>query len=84
MSSNPSWNFILHLVISGLHVAKNQVNLLERQSTTHLLPNLPSDRTSEHHLVLITRKSSLEFIVNVVKKGKVHCCSAELTFGLSL
>jgi hypothetical protein len=26
MFSNPSWNFILHLVISGLHVAKNQVN----------------------------------------------------------
>jgi hypothetical protein len=34
---------------------------------------------ARHHLLLITRKSSLEFIVNVVKKGKVHCCSAELT-----
>jgi hypothetical protein len=31
MFSNPSWNFILPLVISGLHViAKNQANLLER------------------------------------------------------
>jgi hypothetical protein len=36
---------MLHLVISGLQVAKNEANLPERQLTTHLSPNQQSDHT---------------------------------------
>jgi hypothetical protein len=59
----------------------------EAQNTLNMLKGICSKDSRQlielagHHLLLITRKSLLEFIVNVVKKDKVHCCSAELTFG---
>jgi hypothetical protein len=72
-----------------VHRDNPNVNSAEQQCTLQIRQICSKDNRqliefAGHHLLLITRKSSLEFIVNVVKKCKVHCCSAELTFGLSL
>jgi hypothetical protein len=81
-------SFLKHLT---LFLQKTNCDMVvafdEVQKTLNMLKGHRTDETISElfdHLLLITGKSSLEFIVNVVKKGKVHCCSAELTFGLSL